>query len=86
MAAGLPVVAVDAGGPAEIITTDVDGLLVALGDVDAMAGALRRLADDPDLRTRLGAAARRRVEAFDPDVVVPALQEVYAYARGLGHR
>ena len=43
MAAGLAVVASDAGGPAEVITHEVDGLLYPPGDVAALAVLLRRL-------------------------------------------
>jgi glycosyltransferase involved in cell wall biosynthesis len=78
MAAGLAVIASAAGGPAEIVTDGSDGLLVAPGDGEALAGALRRLAEDPALRERLGAAARRRAADFDPDRVVPVIHDVYA--------
>jgi glycosyltransferase involved in cell wall biosynthesis len=58
MACGLPVVAADCPtGPGEIITNGVDGLLVPVEDPDALAAAIVRLIDDPDLRTRLGTAA-----------------------------
>src|SRR4029079_17908785 len=67
MAAGLPVVAPDAGGPAEIIRHDVDGLLVPPGDTVALADALRRLAADPATRRRLGDAARSRAGDFTPE-------------------
>jgi glycosyltransferase involved in cell wall biosynthesis len=66
MAAGLPVVAPDAGGPADIVTDGVDGVLVPPGDAVALASALRRLASDPPTRQRLGDAARRRAADFTP--------------------
>lgn len=84
MAAGLAVVASATGGPAEIVTDGVDGLLVPPGDPDALAAALRRLAADPALRARLGAAAQRRATDFDPDRVVPQLRAIYE--RVLGRR
>jgi glycosyltransferase involved in cell wall biosynthesis len=62
MAAGLPVVASEVGGIPEIVVDGETGLLVPPGDADALAGALRRLLDDPELRRRLGAAGRARVE------------------------
>jgi glycosyltransferase involved in cell wall biosynthesis len=67
MAAGLPVIAPDAGGPAEIIRNDVDGILVPSCDTAALATALRRLAADPALRRRLGDAARTRAHEFTPE-------------------
>ena len=77
MAAGLAVIATAAGGPMEIITPDVDGVLVAPGDVDELAAALVTLADDPALRDRLGVAAVQRASDFHPDVIGQAMMAVY---------
>ena len=60
MSFGLPVVVTRVGGVPEVVTDDVDALLVPPSDVDALASALRRLLDDPALRRRLGDAARTR--------------------------
>ncbi len=70
-------VATDAGGPAEIITDGVDGLLVPPGDVDALAAALRRLLDDAELRARLGAAGVKRAEDFSPEVIGQQVRQLY---------
>ncbi|HEV2810948.1 MAG TPA: glycosyltransferase [Acidimicrobiales bacterium] len=77
MAAGLPVVAADAGGPAEIITDEVDGLLVPPGDSAALADVLRRLSADPSLRARLGAAARERARAYEPGGIAERMEAFY---------
>lgn len=69
MAAGLPVIAADAGGPAEVITSGTNGLLVPMGDLDAVADAMLLLRHDPALRQRLGAAARESARAFSPDAI-----------------
>jgi len=63
MGAGLPVVASRVGGLAEVVADEETGLLVPPGDAPALAAALARLARDPDLRGRLGAAGRARVLA-----------------------
>ncbi len=84
MAAGLPVVAAAAGGPAELITDGADGLLVTRNDAKALAAALERLAADPDLRLRLGNAARERSRAFTPAATASRMLEIYvAVARRL---
>lgn len=62
MAMGLPTIGTAAGGVGEIITDGVDGLLTPPGDAGALAGAIGRLAADPGLCARLGAAARETVE------------------------
>jgi len=77
MAAGVAVIASAAGGPAEIITPEVDGLLVPSGDVGALAAALRRLADDPSLRRRLGDAARDRAADYRGEVIAPLVVDRY---------
>jgi glycosyltransferase involved in cell wall biosynthesis len=80
MAAGLAVVASAAGGPLEIITHDVDGLLVPAGDAGALAAALARLVEDEDLRRRLGSAGMERARDFSPERIGNAVLEIY---RGL---
>jgi len=77
MAAGLPVVAAAAGGPAELVESGVNGLLYPPGDVEALAGALRTLAADPALRARLGAAARERTRELSPERAAASVLAVY---------
>ncbi len=60
MACGLPVVAADAPGVADILGDD--GRVVPAGDAGALARALGSLLDDEGLRSRLGERARRRAE------------------------
>ena len=62
-AAGLPVVASDAGGVAEAVRDGVSGLLVAPGDPAALARALARLAADPAEAARMGRAGQGVVAA-----------------------
>lgn len=61
MACGLPVVGSDVAGIREIVAHGESGLLTPAGDVDALAGALRALSNDPALRERLGLAGRAAV-------------------------
>jgi glycosyltransferase involved in cell wall biosynthesis len=62
MAAGLPVVASAVGGIPEVVVDGETGLLVPPRDAAALAEALRRLLDDPELRRQMGAAGRARAE------------------------
>ncbi|MEP7335877.1 MAG: glycosyltransferase family 4 protein [Actinomycetota bacterium] len=61
LAAGRPVVATRVGGVPDVVRDGEDGFLVDLGDVGELAGALARLAEDPELRGRMGEAGRARV-------------------------
>jgi glycosyltransferase involved in cell wall biosynthesis len=64
MAAGLPVVGWRAGNLPHLAADGREGLVVAPGDVEALAAALAQLAADEPYRRRLGEAARRRAETF----------------------
>jgi glycosyltransferase involved in cell wall biosynthesis len=55
---GAPVVAFESGGITDTVTHGETGLLVPPGDVNALAEALDRLFDDPELRLALGRAGR----------------------------
>ncbi|QJW92704.1 exopolysaccharide biosynthesis GT4 family glycosyltransferase EpsE [Frigoriglobus tundricola] len=66
MACELPVVASVIGGTPDMITSGEDGLLVPQRDVEGLTEALVRLAQNPELRLKLGRAARARAVAqFD---------------------
>jgi glycosyltransferase involved in cell wall biosynthesis len=58
-AQGIPVVATPVGVVPDVVVQNVNGLLVQPGDVHALADALAELIDNPALRQRLGASARR---------------------------
>jgi glycosyltransferase involved in cell wall biosynthesis len=61
-ALGRPVVATDTPGMREILTNEVDGLIVPVENVPALVSALARLVSDPAARNRLGSALRETVE------------------------
>jgi glycosyltransferase involved in cell wall biosynthesis len=61
MAWGLPAIATAVGGVPEVIEDDVNGLLVSPGDIDGLAAAITRLMREPQLRDRLGRAARETI-------------------------
>lgn len=78
MHAGVPVIAVDGGGPGEIIQDGVTGLLVRAGDPEALSGAMVRLAQDAALAGALARAARQRVlEQFTAERVAQRVDQVY---------
>ena len=68
MACGCSVIATDCpSGPAEILTSGVDGVLVPVDDVDALAASLAALMADDAARQRLSAAAVKSAERFRLD-------------------
>jgi glycosyltransferase involved in cell wall biosynthesis len=77
MVHGRPVVASSLGGIVDIIEDGVTGLLVPAGDEQALASAMQRLLDDESLRSRLGNAARVRVERYAAARVLPQFEEFY---------
>jgi glycosyltransferase involved in cell wall biosynthesis len=84
MAAYVPVVATAAGGPLEFLDDGNDSVLYPAGDVDALASALRRLATDAGLRSRLGTAGQAKSRRFAPEVI--AVEMTAAYWDVLGRR
>jgi len=84
MAAGLPVVASDTPGYDEVVTDEVDGLLVPPRDAGALAAATGRVLDDPDLAARLAAAGRGRAAGFDWSVVIEQIEACYDEALEIG--
>src|SRR5262249_26066489 len=54
MAAGIPVVATQVGGMAEVVEDGVTGLLAPSGDDPALAGQILRLAEQPEMREQMG--------------------------------
>jgi glycosyltransferase involved in cell wall biosynthesis len=63
-AAGCPIVTTAAGGAPEIVVDEETGLIVPVGDGEALSRALARLIDDADLRRRFGESARLRTTEY----------------------
>ena len=79
MAAARAVVATAGGGVLEIVEDGVTGLLVPMGDGEAMAEAIALLLSSEDMRQQLGAAAQRHVaEHFSIQKTAAEVAEVYA--------
>jgi glycosyltransferase involved in cell wall biosynthesis len=77
MAAGVPVIASAAGGPLEIVTHGVNGVLVPPGDAEALAAWLAKLAASPQLRAELATQGRVRALDFAPDRIAGAVADIY---------
>jgi glycosyltransferase involved in cell wall biosynthesis len=79
MSAGLASIVADGSGNAEAVENT--GIVVPVEDEQALKDALVRLAGDPPLRERLGAAARRRVEeSFTAEALVEGVEAAYREA------
>lgn len=77
MAAGLAVIAADAGGPKEIIRDGVNGLLFTPGDSAMLARLLSTLANNPERRRALGREAALRSLDFSPDRIAGEIRDLY---------
>jgi glycosyltransferase involved in cell wall biosynthesis len=80
MAAGVPVVATSVGGVPEIVTNEVDALLVKANDPEAFAQATLRLLADTELRTRLTEAGRSVLSRHSPKAYFESLVSVFSEA------
>lgn len=87
-ASGLPVVATDIRGCRQVVDHGVNGLLIPVGDAQALAEAVATLGDDDDSRMTMGrASARKAREQFDEAAVVEKVFSAYrdvAGEKGLG--
>lgn len=78
-ACALPLITTDVPGCREVVADNVDGLLVPAKNPEALAEAIRRLQNDPELRLALGRAARKKSLArFDSRVIIRQTFELYA--------
>jgi glycosyltransferase involved in cell wall biosynthesis len=74
----LPVITTPVGGIPRVIENEVNGLLVAPGDIEGLAAAIRRVLEDPALRERLGSAARVTIEThFSLPDAIDKLSRIY---------
>ncbi len=76
-AGGRAAVSTAVGGVADVVRDGVSGLLVPVDDERGLAAAMIRLAEDPDLRARLGAAAPAAAERFGAARLVDDLERIY---------
>ncbi|MGH9343917.1 MAG: glycosyltransferase family 4 protein [Terriglobia bacterium] len=77
MAVGIPIVAPNRGGPAELMTNGREGLLYKPGDALDLSRAILTLLKSETLRTQMGSAGRRRAQQFDIARHVYAVTDLY---------
>lgn len=79
MSFGLPVITTPVGGIPELITHRVNGLLVAPGDLEGIAGAVIEIFQDSNLRDNIAKRAYVTVKSrHSRDIVIPRIKEAYA--------
>jgi glycosyltransferase involved in cell wall biosynthesis len=77
MVCGKPVIATDMGGNRDMVAHEQTGLLVPAQDSSALAMAMQRLIDDPELRQRMGISAQGKVKTFQASTVIPRIESIY---------
>jgi L-malate glycosyltransferase len=79
-AKGLPVVSTAVGGIADLIQDGETGLLVPEDDDEAMAGAIQRLVETPQLAEKLSRQGREQAQRFSWEVIQPQWEAVFEEA------
>jgi len=79
MAAGLPVVAVDASGTRDILKNGQQGYLVE-NDANALAAGIKKLLSNPDRMQKFAAAAYKKAQSFNIEKLTERLLDVYEQA------
>lgn len=71
MASGVPCISTDCpcGGPRMLIDDKIDGLLVPVGDADALINAMLNLINDPENAEKIGVKAKNKALGFSPDTI-----------------
>jgi len=82
LAVGTPVIATRTGGVAEVVRDGENGLLVEPGDPGALAEAIRRFVDDPELAGRLRLRAAPSVGGYAVERIYGRLEEILLEAAG----
>jgi len=77
LACGLPLVVASRGDIAQFVARHGVGLAVEPGNAEALAGLVRQVADDPDLRRRLSLRSRQAAQEFDRDVVARRTSKLF---------
>jgi N-acetyl-alpha-D-glucosaminyl L-malate synthase BshA len=78
MACGVPAVCSRVGGLPEVIRDGVEGYLVEVGDVDAMAARVLQILTEPGRREQMGRAARQRAsDKFCSTRIIPLYEQLY---------
>ncbi|MEO6213572.1 MAG: glycosyltransferase family 4 protein [Vicinamibacterales bacterium] len=77
LAMGKVIVATDADGLVDVLTSDSDALIVPKRNADALAAAIVRTMDDDGLRARLSTGARRTSQQYDIAAFVRKMERLY---------
>jgi colanic acid/amylovoran biosynthesis glycosyltransferase len=78
MSYGKPVIASNFGGIPDFVEDGVTGYLVPVGDIERLTECLRRMVENPDVRTEMGERGRERyVKFYNPSAVTEAMEGVY---------
>jgi glycosyltransferase involved in cell wall biosynthesis len=78
MACGLPCISFDCpSGPRDIIKDNEDGFLVANGNTDELANAVKQLINNPELRNQMGAQAKENVKRYLPENIVAKWDQLF---------
>ena len=73
-----PIITTDAVGCREVVDDEINGLLVPVKDVSALARAMVQMINDPEMRKRMGKAGRKKVEReFDEKMVIKKILKTY---------
>ena len=77
MACGLPIISTKAGGTVDIVKNGINGFLVDVGDEDELAQKMIFLAQNKNIREKMGEESRRIVEMFDIEKCTQKYQALY---------
>ena len=72
-----PVIATRIGGIPDLVHDGVNGLLVPPSNSSALAGAILRLADHPEMLKRMGLMSEKMAKRYSLEVMIEKIEEMY---------
>jgi glycosyltransferase involved in cell wall biosynthesis len=83
MATGMPVITTETCGMPDVVENEMNGLLIPTANATAIEMAVLRLANEKDLRERLGSAARETMKRYTWERSARQLEEFYFHVLGI---
>lgn len=77
MLCGLPIIATDNSGHASIIEDGINGYLIKLGDSESFADRIILLANNSDLRKKLNASAKAKIDKYSSDTILNKIKTIF---------
>nr|WP_041589196.1 glycosyltransferase [Thermoanaerobacter wiegelii] len=78
VATGKPIIATNVRGNRDLVRDGINGYLVPVNDIEAIAKAITKLAENKILRTKIGEEGKRIIQNYAIEKVLKEMDEIYS--------